>query len=152
MCGSSTALSQKRVHTSSLVQSMSKLDGGSYGRKSVTVPVTVRPVARKPRVNPYLCGTLLMFDIEKRDELRAPNTSRTGALGLKGRMSMQSGSLRCGEWNAVSKIRAENDGVGQTTRGHQLPCTFPCPTVRKCLATRICCQLKLTSMGLRIRG
>ena len=67
-----------------------------------------------------------------KDEQRAPDASRTGALGLKDRMSMRSGSLRSGEWmmddGTVSKIRVENDaGVGQTTRGHQqesLPGTF----------------------------
>lgn len=48
------------------------------------------------------------------DEQRAPDASRTGALGLKGRMSMRSGSLGSGESMTDDRMRSAKYELGMT--------------------------------------
>ena len=70
------------------------------------------------------------------DERRAPDASRTGALGWKGRTSMPSESLRGAareRWEGKNAISGMSMGRRLTTRGHhqQFLCsTTPCPASR----------------------
>src|SRR6267154_3389231 len=55
-----------------------------------------------------------------KDEQRAPDASSTGALGLKGRMLMRSGSLRSGESTADDGMRSAKY-ESRTTKGWDRP-------------------------------